>query len=219
MRREVWRERRIDAFSIGIDELRQFCTRLQAAFGGQDDVPVTVTAAIAKHEEVRFDPRNVDVGELPVRRFTKFTVGLVATSKSFFLDTDMYPFSVGVRSSSDDEAWCAGMNEVAVSFLRNHRVWYYWLVRGPVWWTLGLVSFFAVSTLLAGSDERTTMIRWLSLLGSGMFFGAKKNLLAHAAVELRGRRQLGFMEVATLVGILASVIAAVAAMMDLVWKP
>ena len=215
MAREIHRTRLLDAFAVDLATLRQLSARLAATFDQRDDVSLTVEAFVSKHETARCAPDDPELEELPVGRLTRFTLRLHATGKHVVLDSQMFPFGVGIRSSSDSTPWCAGVNEVAVSFLRRHRLWYYLLVRNSLWWPLGIVCFFANSVLLQADDPQTTLIRWLVAVGLGAFFGAKIQVLTHAAIDIRTRRRVAFMEVVIVLGALGSVVAAIAAVIGL----
>ena len=143
--RNMERTRRIDAFSISIEELSGLCSRLQAEFEKKADVYTRIEVELP-NERVVVTPDSI--GELaslaPVHRVTQFTIALHEEEKHFRLSTS--PISSAVAyASSNSEAWCAGINEAAVSYLRKRRAWHYWFQRWYVLWPAGLIVYFPLT--------------------------------------------------------------------------
>lgn len=142
MKRSVWREKKVDAFSISIDELDDLCSLLLREFGDAKDISLSIELNFP-NEIIKFESVNdLKANNVHVNKSTNFSLTIHSSSNYFVLK---YSSGLGsdpsVRSSSDSEAWCAGINDVAISCLRRYRVWYYWAVHRFFWWPVGILLY------------------------------------------------------------------------------
>lgn len=119
MKREVNREKRLPAFSIGIDELEILWGRLTALFDGSETIYCSIKISLPS-EEIEFNT----IEEL--RRYpqlkgklTKFSLWLsqfntrhISIRSSSFLNSQ-----AEVSVSADNEAWCAGGTNFGITGL------------------------------------------------------------------------------------------------------
>lgn len=171
MERTTWRERTLDAFAVNLDVLDGLCSRLLAECGGYGSISIELkfpdeTLKFYSVDEIRENYINH-------KTTTKFTISIYHEGKYVSLDSEalgLLPLATKIRSSSDNEAWCAGVNEAAVSYLRKHRVWYYWLTRKYVWWPAGLL--LAGVLLTASRDTISILVgRPVQILLTGLMVG------------------------------------------------
>ena len=130
MERIIWRTKKLDAFSISIDELEGLCSRLRREFDNDNDARISIEFKFPD-ESLKFDSiediRNHDIF---YNKVTKFSIYISGDNGHITLDSREFLGSDAViRSSSDKESWCAGVNEAAVSYLKRYRVWYYLILR------------------------------------------------------------------------------------------
>ena len=165
MEKTTWRTKTLDAFSVSIDELEGLCSRLRQEFDNDDDVRTSIEFKFSD-EYLTFDSvEDIKNHNINYKKVTKFTITIYGDKK--FIRLNSYEFlsfllsgpDAVIRSLSDKESWCAGVNEATVSYLKNYRAWYYFLrkraIRG-----IGLLLFllwfgFMVTSLLLFFGEYT----------------------------------------------------------------
>ena len=215
--RKVERTRRIDAFSVSIEELSDLCSRLRAEFDNEADVYTRIEIELPD-ERVVVSPDSIGelAGVASSCRITKFTIGMHQNGKRFRLNTSAVA-SAKAYAWSDNEAWCAGINEAVVSYLRQRRVWYYWLYRWYVLWPSVLIVYFPL-TYGINSIWDSTGARLLTSAVMGLCLGSfivfRDRVLPNGSVRLAPRR-FNTLTAFTVIGAISAVIAAIIALMQL----
>ena len=132
MERIIWKTKKLDAFSISIDELEGLCSRLRQEFDNDNDARVSIEFKFPD-ESLKFDSvEDIRNHDILYNKVTKFTITIFGGGKYIAFDSCVISLSgpdAVIRSSSDKESWCAGVNEAAVSYLKRYRVWYYLILR------------------------------------------------------------------------------------------
>lgn len=138
MKREVKREKRLPAFSIGIDELGILWTRLIALFDDSQEIYSTIKISLPS-EELEFDTIE-ELKQYPQLKgkITKFSLRLsqIGTRNISIRSNSFLNSQSEVSACADNEAWCAGAIETTFSFLQAHKLWYHWFVAAPIGWLL-----------------------------------------------------------------------------------
>ncbi len=141
MKREVERERKIPAFSIGIGELEVLWGRAVALFEDTEKVYGLIDITLPT-EKLEFK----DIEELKQYsnlkgRITKFSLWLSQKGRRVSIRSSHLFYSQAIVSATGEtEAWCAGAIETVYSFLQSYKVWYHWLVSAPIGWVLILLT-------------------------------------------------------------------------------
>lgn len=171
MKREVERERKIPAFSIGVGELEVLWGRMVALFDDPKKVYGSITITLPS-EKLEFD----DIEELKKYpnlkgRITKFSFYLSQSQSGrrvSMWSSSLFDSQSTISATGESEAWCAGAIEAVYSFLQSYKVWYRWFVAAPVGWffiVLGNAPILALLALPKGTKiDNTAFIGWLAIL-------------------------------------------------------
>ena len=218
--RKVGRTRRLDAFSVSVEELCDLCSRLRAEFDNGADLYTRIEIDLPD-ERVVVTPDSI--GELAdvarVRRITKFAIILHKEGKYFRLSTSaIHSLRAAVAyASSDNEAWCAGINEATVSYLRQRRVWHYWLHRWYVLWPPALIVSIALTygiNTIWDSIGAKLLTSGMVGLCLGLCLAFRERVLPNGSIRLTPKRS-NTVTAFTIVGAISAVIAAIIALIQL----
>lgn len=167
MKREVRREKKLPAFSLGIGELEAIWGRLAALFEKPEDVYAKLEIMLPA-ETLEFE----SIEEL--REYaslqgsvTKFSLWLSQGGWHIFIkSSSLFASRPEVSASGETEAWCAGAIETTYSFLLSNKLWYSWFVTAPLDWVLLLcVNAPTVSLLLLPKEQSLGRPAFAALLG------------------------------------------------------
>ena len=129
--RTTWRTKTLDAFSVSIDELEGLCSRLRQEFGNDNDVRTYIKFEFSD-ERLNFDSvEEIKNHNINYDKVTAFTISIYGDNKSIHLNScnpsfiSLVGIDAIIRSSSNKESWCAGVNEATVFYLKRYRVFYY----------------------------------------------------------------------------------------------
>lgn len=218
MKREVTRERTIAAFSIGLAELEALWARLSVLFEGEEVRYTSIDIALP-NEKLDFNSVQ-ELREFSTLRGAVYDFSITLSSRTRRINIRPLGFfrkRIIVKATGESEAWCAGAIEIVYTFLRSHRVWYYWFLSVPIGWVLfALVNFPAIASLLRLRGTEVNAIvysAWLiSLIALAIpyFFGNR--LLPAASLRITSeesfvRRYSG--ELNLVIALLALVLALV----------
>ena len=152
MKRMVERTKTLDTFSVSVDELEGLHSQLRLEFGDDDDVHTSIEVEFSD-ERLRFDSvediRNYNINHNKITKFTMSIYNMYGNGKHIrFNSRDFSSFLIGpdaiIRSSSDKESWCAGVNEAAFSYLKNYRVWYHFIRKRIIRYLSFILCFVSV---------------------------------------------------------------------------
>lgn len=149
MKREVTREKKLPAFSIGIGELEALLERMSALFDKEKALYISIEITL-KSEKLKFDK----VEELRehsgnLSRVRNFSIWMsqdgrrVSIRSAYFLTSRSE-----VSTAADNEAWCAGAIETVYSYLHSNRLWYDWFLSAPLGWVLIVILSMPTVALL-----------------------------------------------------------------------
>lgn len=169
MKREVMREKRLPAFSIGIDEFGILLERLIALFDESKEIYTTIKISLPL-EVLEFDTIE-ELKQYPglKGKITKFSLSLrqMGTESISINSNSLFHSQSEVSARADNEAWCAGAIETTFSFLHAHKLWYHWFVAAPIGWLLMvLCNAPTVASLLLPKGEvidRFLYAGWLAI--------------------------------------------------------
>lgn len=190
MKREVERERKIPAFSIGIGELEVLWGRLTALFENHEKIYSSIDIQLPS-ETLEFS----NIEELKQYsnlkgEIRKFSLTLSRSGRRISIRSSGFfePQAV-VRTTAETEAWCAGAIETAYSFLQSHKVWYHWFVSAPIGWILIFLANIptaAVLLLPKGSTiDKIAYIAWLAtLIALGILYVFRGKLFPAAVLRI-----------------------------------
>ena len=157
MNRRVSRKGSLDSFSIDIDILSSLLDKVLGLLDEKERSEISIEFKL-KEEYIDFDsveeirqyakqnksfPKIIDKYTLRVHGYSPFGNG---SWSSVYISSD-FEKRMCIEAISDSEAWCAGAVDAVTSFLRPHRVWYYFLFRINIWW-VGGIGFFGIPILL-----------------------------------------------------------------------
>ena len=134
MKREVVREVRLPAFSLGRGEVELLCKRLQSLFDGNaEKLHLSITLSLP-NEKLKFDSLEEFASYVDLRgRVLDFSIKASCADRSVTLKTGgMFSSVPTLRVEAESEVWCAGAVEAVLSIVRANRVWYGWLIRLPL---------------------------------------------------------------------------------------
>lgn len=216
MERSTWRENTVAAFSININELGGICSQLRQEFRNANNVRISIEFNFPNEDFTFESVDDIRANDMHIDKSTRFSLTMISSSDYsnsydyFVLKYPLYSGSdVSIRSSSDSEAWCAGINEAAISYLRRYRTWYHWLVHRFVWWPFGILTAIFISVF--AYDLLPTPFRALaspSLLALCLvFLSYKHRILPSGTIRIR-RRNRDIKTVFIIVGVLAAIVSA-----------
>lgn len=166
MKRNIQREKKLDAFTLNLDDLEKLCTELRKEFG-DDDVSTSITFNLPREEqtfksvdEIREHmPGCKRVGEFSIS-FHSHPSGLIGVSKSLYIkspnSSEIFATRAHVSTSSDSEAWSSGVCETAASYLQKHKTWCHWVTWKTIWWPFIVILYYCILQIL---------FLWLSSMG------------------------------------------------------
>lgn len=157
------------------------------------------------------------------KKVTKFTITMYGDKKSIRLNSHefLFPSLIGpdavIQSSSDKESWCAGVNEATVFYLKNYRVWYYFIrkrvIRGIVFLPLFGVVVSSFSSFKVYDISKTLFyvifLLWIIVFGV--------HLLPPSTVKIRHQNR-DIKTVATVVIACATVIGVIFKAIDMLFS-
>lgn len=214
--REIRRTRRLDGFTVSAGDLKELCSRLASAAGDGLGAYTRIEFELP-NETVKLSAESLDeeVKEIPASRVTKFRISGGKPGSFFMLNSGEGAFDgcPEIYASSDSEVWCAGVNEVASSHLRNHRSWYYWILRWFVWLPLVLGTSGGLNlafTAISGSI-------WVGMAANcvAAFHVVLRESFFPGGVIVLDRKSSKALTIWTIVGAIAAVIAAAVAIVQL----
>jgi hypothetical protein len=190
MRRTFEREQTLPPFACTLADLEALTQQVLETFRPHD--PTVSIDIELTGEELEFNnfEEIKQFTQLPAR-LTKFSIYIFTTQehqdRSFHLwaqDSN----EATVTASGPNEAWCAGLKDVALGFAQRHRRWYAFTPR----WFLGLAAL-SISTVPSVFKGRTLLSNWptaisyfsgllllsLGWLGYGWIFPPATLLLRH----------------------------------------
>ena len=220
MKKNIWKRKTLDAFSVSVDELEEFCSQLQQEFANGDDVSTSIEFQFSD-ETLEFasadDIRNQDIIYDRATRFKITMHTLSQDNKYLCLESEglsIISSGAAIRSSSPRESWCVGVNEAIASHLKNKRVWYFWLTRRGVWLSFGIAVPASIIFLPAVPAYRSLSSNWqvltfVSLLALWVLFLFGKHWFFPGGTIRISQKRWDIKTVATVVGAFASVIIAI----------
>lgn len=219
MKREVERERKIPAFSIGIAELEVLWGRLLALFENGVKIYSSIDVRLPR-ETLEFS----DIEELKQYpnlkgKIRDFSLTLSHKGRRISIrSSGFFQAQAVVRTTAETEAWCAGAIETTYSFLQSHKVWYHWFVSAPIGWILIFLANIptAVALILpkGSTINKTAYIGWLAtLVALGILYVFRKKLFPAAAIHITDEE--GFVrrhsaELSLIIALLSAVLTEVA---------
>lgn len=133
MKREVLREVRLPAFSLGRGELELLCNRMKSLFETTEESKLTINLSLP-NEKLRFDSLEEFTSYNSLRgRVLDFSIKAERGYRSVTVKTGgLFSNVPTLRVEAESEVWCAGAIEAVMSIVRENRVWYGWLIRLPL---------------------------------------------------------------------------------------
>ena len=179
MEKQVYRERKLDAFILNIEDLYALWAELLRQFSNPDDVRVSFEIELGE-EKLKFENiEEIKQYSLLPDRITKYSLYFPQGNRSVHLRS--HDFFMGeraeIRATSDEVGWCAGVIEVSVSFLRKYRVWYHWIYYGLAKLIISLTSAIIVADFLSKS-----LAGFMLGLSLGAVFGIAYFFLSYAPI-------------------------------------
>lgn len=218
MKREVRRERKLPAFSIGVGELEVLSQRLMALFDETPAVYVSININL-KGENLSFDSVSDVVGYSGnLTKISDFRIYFSQGDRSVSIrSTLLFGRLPEVYASADSEAWCAGALETVYSFLSAYRLWYGWFLSAPLGWVLfALVNVPNVAQIVMKRDQfvpKIVVAGWVAMtLVLGVLYVFSSKILPSSVIVFK--RTESFMR--RHVGELSLVVAIISAALTIV---
>jgi hypothetical protein len=166
MKREVRREKKLPAFSLGIGELEALWTRLAALFEKPESVYAKLEITLPS-EKLEFKSIE-ELRQYPglQGRVTKFSLTLAQADRYIALGSSSFASRPEVTAIGETEAWCAGAIETTYSFLLSNKLWYSWFVTATLGWVLLLCANAPTLTLLLPKEQspgKPAFVAWLGI--------------------------------------------------------
>ncbi len=193
MKREVSREKKLPAFSLGVGDLEALWGRLTTLFENPEDTFASLEITLPA-EKLEFK----SVEEL--REYsglqgsvTNFSLWLSQGGRRISIRSSSYFASRSeVSASGESEAWCAGAIETAYTFFMSTKLWYSWFVTAPLGWLLLLcVSAPNIISLLLPKDQapsKPTFLAWFGItLALALLYFFKGKLLPSSVLVVTQR--------------------------------
>lgn len=141
MKQKITKQKALNAFAVDVTTLEVLVTKLKVLF----DEPrwsIDIDLGDRKFSFESFEELKL-YAELPAR-VIDFLIYINQGSDKYILiqSTGGSGGDARILTTSNSEAWCVGAIETAVSFLKNHRAWY-WFIRG--WPLMGIIIAISVA--------------------------------------------------------------------------
>lgn len=136
MKRSISRDKKIAPFSLNLEDLKKLCSELSKEFDNPNDVYISIDVDLPGGVNLQFNSIEEMTGyqSLP-DVIDEYEITINDEKREFSLRYPGYFSSkASISTRSEKEVWCIGMIEKAVSALRKHRVWHYWIPRNPFLW-------------------------------------------------------------------------------------
>ena len=193
MERKVEREKLLPAFSISVAELEVLWIQLQKLFDeGENKKYGSITITLPS-EKLVFDT----IEELKQYKHLKGKVSNFSLMLSEYSSQRHITISSGytlnpqalLRAAGDNEAWCAGVIEVVMSFLQNHKAWYSWFVTAPLGWCLVLlINVPTIHSLFLTKEEKIDkffLAAWIAItITIAIIYIGRTKLLPSSIIRL-----------------------------------
>ncbi len=133
MKREILREIRLPAFSLGRGELELLCKRMESLFDPSEGSRLTINLSLPS-EKLRFDSLEEFTSYDDLRgRVLDFSIKAAGGDRSVTVKTGgLFSNVPTLRTEAESEVWCAGAIEAVMSIVRANSVWYGWFIRLPL---------------------------------------------------------------------------------------
>jgi hypothetical protein len=196
MKIEVEREIRLPAFDLERGDLELLLQRMTALFENGASLRMSISLSLPS-QRLTFDSIQEFNDYQPLRgQVTNFSLDMRQNSRSVELSTGgLFTTAPMLRVKGDSDVWCAGAIESVVHVIRQHRAWYFWLVRIP--FTTIFLLVCAIPWTKAGPFSAfpeiplSLLFSWLALtVLFGYFSFFKKRLLPVATLTFT--REVGF---------------------------
>jgi hypothetical protein len=196
MKRELEREKRLPAFSLGSGELELLWERMLGTFDNSQKMSASIKLSLPS-EKLEFE----SFAELRqygrVRgRVTNFTLRIAQGSRSITVRSGgLFSSIPTVKVEAESEVWCAGAIEAVLSAVRPSHVWYSWFIYAPInamFFVLSLAPI-VISWLLPKVPvlSGTMKLSWFSVVVAlGFLSFTKERLLPNATLVFTN--ELGF---------------------------
>lgn len=220
MKRSFSKQRKIDAFSLNLDELERLCTVLQKEFREGDNVSTSIELKFSG-ETLEFDsvddirknkPAYKKSKEFSIRMYSRTNFSEegkhLTLSSSGALGSD-----ASVASTCDNEEWCVSVNEVLVSHMRRHRVWYYWIIPSFRWFlAIVLLSLCGAFFALTAFPEISKSLSQIVVMGTFFIIivplsFVKGPILSPGTIVIE-QRHYDIKTIGILIGCLAAIVTA-----------
>ena len=127
MKREISREKNVDAFSINLDELERFCKKIASRFPQSDDVSFSINVDL-ENERLTFDSvdelKEFDELSKSINSFHIFFLSR-SFNKNIHLRSSRFSLlglgQASISATANSEGWCADVIETAVSILKKKQ--------------------------------------------------------------------------------------------------
>ena len=178
MKRNVTKQKSFSPFIINLNELGNLCSKLAKEFDDENNVRTYIEVKLPG-ESLSFDStedfKNYD---RPQRRLRKFSICMSQGDNYFLINKGVLQGDYHIYSSSNKDSWCAGVIEVADKFMRDHRVWYFFVHKLIFKIFVSVLPSLIVLSLILmnfeestpSSEDFTNLISTLLLLGIIFWF-------------------------------------------------
>lgn len=139
-----------------------------------------------------------------------------------FVTLEFLPHRASIRTSSADEAWCAGAADIAARFAHAHRSWYWPARSKPVMLAL-LLAVGGVPLLLAASAWAEAKPAFALVIGVGGYVVAAAGGYYYTSLfpsfRIRGRSTNFLRSHSAEIATLCAIIGTLVALASLLWRP
>lgn len=192
MKRDVERQRKLPAFSIGIGELEVLWEHMLVLFEKPNEVHGQIEITLPT-ETLKFDnPEELKRYTQLRGRITNFWIYVSQGSRRIHIRSRSGIFHsdpTAVSATAENEAWCAGAADTVYSFLQSHKVWYHWLVSAPLGWiTMFLMNAPGIALLSFPREtvyQKPIVASWLTItLALVILYVTRGKLLPSATLRI-----------------------------------
>ena len=155
MKHETREKETLDSFKIDINDLDELIGKLRGEFPDEKKLCITIDFHFGKDSYEFDNVQEIKGANIQYDQCNDYRIDILGENKHFYISNRSYNEneSADITAIGDQASWCAGINEIAKSYLKTHRSPLYWMGR---FWTIFLL-FVPIGILLMSYNKPTNL--------------------------------------------------------------